>query len=117
MTIDGCPADCADGKAESSLFNTGFEAAIGIQVGLAADNVEVTSVTVTKETGVVAGTRGFTSGPYFLFIFWTINRLFLFILFIAVNITTRYLPFHTKISIHPRLACIDGALCIEERWR
>lgn len=56
VTIDGCPADCADGKAEASLFSTGFEAAIGIQVGLAPDNVEVTSVTVTKDTGVVAGT-------------------------------------------------------------
>ena len=65
MTIDGCPADCADGKAESSLFNAGFEAAIGIQVGLAADNVEVTSVTVTKETGVVAGTPRCTFGLFF----------------------------------------------------
>jgi len=55
VSIDGCPADVADGQAEASVFTAGFEAAIGIQVGMAADNVEVTSVTVTKETGVVPG--------------------------------------------------------------
>ena len=60
VSIDGCPADCADGKAESNLFSTGFEAAIGLQLGTAADNVEVTSVTVTKTTGSVAGLPALT---------------------------------------------------------
>ena len=60
MTIDGCPADCADGQAEASLFSAGFEAAIGIQVGVAADNVEVTSVTVTSTAGTVKGLPSLT---------------------------------------------------------
>ena len=60
MTIDGCPADCADGQAEAGLFSTSFEAAIGTQVSLAPENVEVTSVTVTNTAGTVQGLPSLT---------------------------------------------------------